>query len=135
MKLRTEIKAERQRWRECIFEVRLYGRIGRADFSRIVEFIVENRHGQRAIICDENRRRAMRGDGNGVEARLFDKSGKAFQEKAPQSLDVIMWIGAIAQHRIGDAVCDDFFAACRIKHNDFSVCFAYIQNGNALHGM
>ena len=46
-----------------------------------------------------------------------------------------MWIGAIAQHRIGDAVCDDFFAACRIKHDDFGVGLAYIQNGNALHGM
>lgn len=70
----------------------------------------------------------MRGDGDGIKTRLFGKSGKAFQEKAPQSLDVIMWIGAIAQRRIGDAVCDDFFAACRIKRDDTGVGLAYIQN-------
>ncbi len=135
VKLRAEIEAERQGRRKRIAKIRLYGRIGGADFGWIFEFIVENRHCQRAICGDKGRRRAMRSDGSGIETRLLRKIRKTCQKEAPQRLDIIMRIGAVAEHSVRHAARGNFLAACRINHDDFGIGLADIENGDALHDM
>ncbi|SCD24483.1 hypothetical protein BR141012304_20007 [Brucella inopinata] len=82
MKLRAEIEAERKRWRECIMKIRLDGRIGCADFSRIVEFIVENRQCECAIFGNKSRRRAMRRDGKWHRSPAFWRKRQGFSGKS-----------------------------------------------------
>ena len=92
VQLRADIETHREARREGFVEGGAECRIGVADVLRTIVFIVDDRHGKRAVPGKECCGGAMGGDRNGVEARFARKALQRIERKGPETLHVVMRI-------------------------------------------
>ncbi len=131
VQLRADVEAHREVRREGFVEGGAQPRIGVADFLRIFMFIVDDRHGKRAVPGKECCGGAMGGDRNGVEAGLARKALQRIARKGPEGLYVVMRIETGFDRDIRPFQDGDLGARLAVEHDHLGIGLADVEDGDA----